>query len=134
GACRNMDVKIVVLKYSALFRVERFYEAQCDLDGFFHHIAQLPCDQQVPFSGGETAFDKEDLAACPCPGKAGNHAGNLLCQLPLMVHLFFPEIVGQAALCDSDGTALVFYEPYRGCPAERIDQLLEIADAGFHCI
>ena len=68
-------MKIMVFEYFAFLRVEGLHKRQGDLHRFFHHISKLAGDCQTAFAFGETALDKQNLAAGPRPGKSGNNAG-----------------------------------------------------------
>ena len=69
-------MQIMILQDPAFFRVEGADQGEGDLDGFLHHIAELPGDQKLPLAFGELGLYEEDRSAGTSPCKAGHHAGN----------------------------------------------------------
>ena len=127
-----MDMKVMVLKDSALFRVEGFDQSQRDLNGLFHDVPQLPGDQEFPFALGQFALDIQDLAASTGPGKAGHYAGSPGSELPVMMHGFVTQVFRQVRFRHRKGVGFLSDKFYGCAPAQRVDQFFQIPDSGFH--
>ena len=90
-AFRNMDMKIMIFEYPALFRIERFDQGQRDLNRLFHDVAQLAGDQKLSLPLGSAGFQYTGSRRGPRPRKSGDDTGSFDCKLPVVMHLLCPR-------------------------------------------
>ena len=50
-------------RFNSEFFCVGFYDGEGGLCAFFHHIADLSCEEEITFSGHRGGFDKEKFAA-----------------------------------------------------------------------
>ena len=93
-------MKVPFLQDLGLFREQRFYQSQGDLDRFLHHISQLSGDDKISLSFHQFAFNKQDLPAGSSPGKSGDYSRDLFLQPGFMAHMLVPKEFRQIFFCD----------------------------------
>ena len=78
------------------------------LGAFLHDIAKGACEQDLALAFHHSRLDGQDLAACPCPGKAVGHAGEKGVLELLVQEDGRPEQLLQILSADREGRLFAF--------------------------
>ena len=126
-----MDMQVIFTEPVCRFRKQRSYQADRDLGGLFHDIAQLAGHRDLAAAFGQQCLYVEDLTAHGRPGKpCNNTCPGFFFDFAVMdrsgVHIIPQVVPGD---CDLAGTAADQFD--RRAAAEGVHALFQAAYAAF---